>query len=432
MKRNLNLFIAFRLLFNARYYYPVFAVIQLDYGLTLAQFAVLNAVWAASIVLLEVPSGALADRIGRKRMVVAAAVLMVLEMALLAFVPLGNKTLVFWVWVLNRLLSGAAEASASGADEALAYDSIPKEERAAAWPKVLTRLMTLSSLAFIAAMLIGAAVYDPNLINRALGWLGRDISLSKETVIRFPIYLTLFNALLATGVAWSMREPEPESTATATPSLWSGIARAGAWIWRTPAVLVLILAALVFDSPVRLFLTLNSEYYRLIRIPDAAFGLIGAAFAGLGLIVPRIAAWLVRTRAPGVNYTIVAALGMAGFIGVAQAWPYYGVVVVVCFSASFGLLNFFTSHYLNAAVDSAHRATVLSFKGLALNVGFGGVSLGYGLLLKLLRDGEDPAALQAAFRTSLHWLPWVFLLSLVPLAAYWRLRVKSGPEPTAG
>ena len=37
MPRNLPLFIAFRLLFNARFYYPVFAVIQLDYGLTLGQ-----------------------------------------------------------------------------------------------------------------------------------------------------------------------------------------------------------------------------------------------------------------------------------------------------------------------------------------------------------------------------------------------------------
>lgn len=432
MNRNLKLFIAFRLLFNARYYYPVFAVIQLDYGLTLAQFAVLNAVWAASIVLLEVPSGALADRIGRKRMVLAAAVLMVLEMALLAFVPLGNNTLVFWVWVLNRLLSGAAEASASGADEALAYDSIPKEQRAGAWPKVLTRLMTLSSLAFIGAMLIGAAVYDPTLVNRALATLGCDIELSKETVIRFPVYLTLFNALLATVVAGGMREPGHEAGSAPSHSLWSGIANAGAWIWRTPAVLVLILAALVFDSPVRLFLTLGSEYYRLIKIPDAAFGVIGAVFAGLGLVVPRIAAWLVRNRTPGVNYTLVAALGMAGFLGVAQAWPYYGVLVVVCFSASFGLLNFFTSHYLNAAVDSAHRATVLSFKGLALNVGFGGVSLGYGLLLKALRDGDDPAAVEAAFRASLLWLPWVFLVSLIPLAGYWRWRVSSPPGRSAG
>ena len=59
MPRNISLFIAFRLLFNARFYYPIFAVIQLDYGLTMSQFAILNAVWAVSIILLEVPSGGL-------------------------------------------------------------------------------------------------------------------------------------------------------------------------------------------------------------------------------------------------------------------------------------------------------------------------------------------------------------------------------------
>ncbi len=46
MPRNIPLFIAFRLLFNARFYYPIFAVIQLDYGLTMSQFALLNEIWA--------------------------------------------------------------------------------------------------------------------------------------------------------------------------------------------------------------------------------------------------------------------------------------------------------------------------------------------------------------------------------------------------
>ena len=36
----------------------------LDFGITVEEFALLNAVWAAAIVLLEVPSGALADLIG--------------------------------------------------------------------------------------------------------------------------------------------------------------------------------------------------------------------------------------------------------------------------------------------------------------------------------------------------------------------------------
>ena len=56
--RNVRLFIAFRIFFNSRFYYPVFTILFLDFGLTLDQFALLNAVWAATIVLLEVPSGA--------------------------------------------------------------------------------------------------------------------------------------------------------------------------------------------------------------------------------------------------------------------------------------------------------------------------------------------------------------------------------------
>jgi len=46
----------------------------------------------------------------------------------------GNPQLVFAAFLLNRILSGLAEALASGADEALAYDSLKMEGRAADWP----------------------------------------------------------------------------------------------------------------------------------------------------------------------------------------------------------------------------------------------------------------------------------------------------------
>ena len=70
LSRNIPLFIAFRVFFNARWYYPVLAVLFLDFGLSVEQYALLNVAWAAAIVGLEVPSGALADQFGRKRMVV--------------------------------------------------------------------------------------------------------------------------------------------------------------------------------------------------------------------------------------------------------------------------------------------------------------------------------------------------------------------------
>ena len=54
---NIRLFIAFRIFFTARFYYPIFTILFLDFGLSLEQFALLNVAWAASIVVCEVPSG---------------------------------------------------------------------------------------------------------------------------------------------------------------------------------------------------------------------------------------------------------------------------------------------------------------------------------------------------------------------------------------
>ncbi len=74
--------IAFRVLFNSRFYYPVFTILFLDFGLSVAQFSILNAVWAATIVIAEVPSRALADIIGRKRLLVSSGLIMMVEIGI--------------------------------------------------------------------------------------------------------------------------------------------------------------------------------------------------------------------------------------------------------------------------------------------------------------------------------------------------------------
>lgn len=90
--------------FNARFYYPVFTILFLDFGLTLEQFALLNVIWALTIVLLEVPSGALADTVGRKNLLICTAVFMVVEISLLCFAPKGNPHLLFAIFLVNRVL----------------------------------------------------------------------------------------------------------------------------------------------------------------------------------------------------------------------------------------------------------------------------------------------------------------------------------------
>ena len=132
-RSNIRNFIAFRMFFNARFYYPVFAVIYLDFGMTLEQFAILNSIWAATIILAEVPSGALSDIIGGKKMIVTAGILMVVEMLVWGFAPTSNLDVLFWILAINRVLSGLAEAAASGADEALVYDSIDEAGKKDEW-----------------------------------------------------------------------------------------------------------------------------------------------------------------------------------------------------------------------------------------------------------------------------------------------------------
>jgi hypothetical protein len=105
--------------------------------------------------------------------------------------------------------------------------------------------------------------------------------------------------------------------------------------------------------------------------------------------------------------------------------------IVLLFSVMF-LLNFFLSHYLNRITESEQRATVLSFKGLSLNLAYGIIGLLYSLLLALLRwrIGGHPTDLgvqsleNTVFIQSIAWFPWYFLLALVALMVFarWQLR----------
>jgi MFS family permease len=407
---NIRRFLAFRLLFGVRFYYPIFAVLFLDFGLSVGQFAVLNAVWAATIVLCEVPSGALADAVSRRALLVASGAIMVIEIALICFVPLGNPQLVFAAFLLNRLLSGLAEALASGADEALAYDSLKACGRAADWPRVLAALMRWNSLAFVAALALGALVYDAATLQGLLRGLGWDLALDPQTTMRFPLYLTLVTALGAWWVTLGMTEPgeRPSRTGSLLSSTLVALrltAEAGRWILTTPLALAVIAGGMLFDHLCRLFVTLNSTYFRLIGLPDASFGLIGAGIALLGVAIARLAPVLGR-RSPRFNFAFLALLSLLGLAGAALVLPFgLGLLPVVLLHAAMLLTGYLVSHYLNAITDSSQRATVLSFKGLAFNLGYGALGLLYAGLLVLLREGAvAPASEIAVFRASLPWL----------------------------
>ncbi|MFM7033912.1 MAG: MFS transporter [Planctomycetia bacterium] len=377
-RRNAALFVAFRILFNVRFYYPVFMVMFLDFGVTLEQFGILNAVWAAAIVLLEVPSGALADLVGRRRLLVASAGLMVVEMLLLCLVPVPSRW-VFPALLLNRIVSGAAEALASGADEALAYDSLQAAGRSAEWPKVLETLMQAGAIVTIATMVAGSLLYDPRPLNMLAVSVGLPPTLTAADTFRLPVWLTLGSALAAVAATLAMREP-PREKASADIGLLAPFRETiatGSWILAHPLVLAVIMAGVLCDQPIRQLLVVSSEIYREIAIPEPAFGLVGALSASVSLMAAGPIRRLAIQASPRRNFVVLVAITLAGLVGTALFVPVLGVAFAILLSLTMRMVVFLQSHYLNQLVGSDRRATVLSFRGLAVNVGYGLMSLGF-------------------------------------------------------
>jgi hypothetical protein len=178
--------------------------------------------------------------------------------------------------------------------------------------------------------------------------------------------------------------------------------------------------------------TLMSQYYRLIHLPEASFGLISSGMSVLGLFVPLLALGMVRKRSPVFNLWVMIGLTLVGLTGIRYVWPLIGILPVVLIRIVMYLLNFFQSHYLNRITSSDQRATVLSFKGLSFNLAYGMIGLLYALLLSLLRDQAtrmQPSLTgteleNIVFVQSLAWFPWYFILTMIPMLvlAWWKLK----------
>jgi len=423
---NVRLFIIFRIFFNARFYYPVFTVLFLDFGLSLEQFAILNSVWAAAIVLLEVPSGALADTIGRRNLLRMSAVFMFFEMAIICFLPIGNNKLVFWGFVINRILSGAAEASASGADEALAYDSLEKQGLAESWPKVLEFLMRWQSIAFIFALLAGSFVYDANSLNSFFVFFGIHSRLTSEVTMRFPLYLVLLSSLVVLVVTFRMQEVAHAGSDQIEQKVYvrcseamSKMYSAAKWILANPFALSVICAGLLFDNVIRMVMTLNSQYYRTIELPAWSYGMLGAAFSLIGFLVPSIASQLLQKCKPTTNFLILAFVTFLGLFGMTLVWPIAGLLPFGMVYSVMYFVGFMISNYLNQTAPSDMRATILSFKGLAFNLAYGLIGILYSLLARNLAHaipatmpGLDAVALnKEVFVAGLQYFPYYFLIT---------------------
>jgi MFS family permease len=396
LSRNPGRFVRFTVFYNARAYYPVLAILFLDLGLTLDQFVLLNLIWAATIFLFEVPSGALADVIGRKKLLVTASGLMIVEMLCLLLAPRHGGGTLLALCIINRVCSGLSEACASGADEALAYDSLPAQERAAAWDHLLATAMRWRSIGYVIAMILGALIYNPEPLNSLLP---ASLQVTSDIAHRLPVAVVLGQALLCLITTLAMVEPPRTHHAHAGNPCLSAIKltlKTARWVFTHPKTLGVVVIGLAIDSIVRNFATINSSYYRLIDLPEWTYGFIGAALGILGWFVPAVAANLNRRFSTLANLGIAATITLIGLAALAPAWPIFGILPAMLLMTTMGFLGFTISRALHAAADSSQRATILSVKGLAFNLGYGLFSLAFSRMLAAFPDHPAGEALARA------------------------------------
>jgi len=147
-------------------------------GLNATQIFTIQAAFHVAVLFLEVPSGYLADIMGRKKTLVVAAVFFPLGLALYAFT--GS----FITFVLAELCVAVANSIRSGSDSALMYDTLILLNREKEYKKfeglsfLFTRVGTAAA-AIIGGLLAVRSLHLPFYVNVA------------TTSLMLPIVLTL-------------------------------------------------------------------------------------------------------------------------------------------------------------------------------------------------------------------------------------------------
>ncbi|MFF5845219.1 MFS transporter [Streptomyces massasporeus] len=125
--------------------YPVYALLFADTGMSLWQISSLFALWSVTGVVLEVPSGAWADAMSRRRLLWIGPLLTAAGFSLWVVVPS------YGAFAVGFVLWGAGGALGSGALEALVYDELDRLGAADRYARVMGRARAARLLGTVAA-----------------------------------------------------------------------------------------------------------------------------------------------------------------------------------------------------------------------------------------------------------------------------------------
>ena len=331
-------------------------IFLLDAGLSNFEAFAANAFFTAGMVLFEVPTGIVADTVGRRASYLLGTV--TLTVSTLLYVLLWQVEAPFWEWVGASILLGLGFTFFSGAVEAWLVDALRATGFTGELESVFGRGQVFTGVAMLTGSVAGGFIAD--LTSLGVPFVLRGVVLA----VMFVVAVRLMH-----DVGFSPQKggrPIAEMRKIASESIEYG--------WRVPAVKWLMVAALFTGGVgIYVFYALQPYLLELYGDPHAyqIAGLVAAIVAGAqilgGLAAPRIRRLFHRRTSALISMLGLGVLTLT-LIGLIDSfWAVIGLIVVwgLLFAATMPIRQ----TYLNGLIPSQQRATIISFDSLMASSG---------------------------------------------------------------
>jgi MFS family permease len=367
--RNLRLLFAFWFLREFQLWVPVWIVyLTLERGFSFTQVTAAESLFLIGVIALEVPTGAIADRFGRRVSLGLGALCLASSVTIFAFTtsPLVLFASFAWWAVASTLMSGA--------DMALLYDTLKAGGREHEYERLAGRGMAIAWCGVGLATLFGGPV--ASLLDT-----------------RATILIGAVTCVIAAGVAFALWEPPrvtQEHEGGARTYLGT-MRRAFQEAWRTRALRYLMLLFGVTVAGIETVHFLVQPYlvengiavgtlFSLLQVPLFVAGILGALVAGR-----------LEGRAGSVRGLLLLGLAgtlMLGMLALSPSfWMYGALPILMAVNACAWPLM---TGAINRQVGSERRATILSIASMHL-------SLAMALLAPAVGFSVDTWGVGAAF-----------------------------------
>jgi MFS family permease len=331
-------------------------IFLLDAGLSNLEAFAANAFFTAGMVLFEVPTGVVADTVGRRASYLLGT--LTLAASTLAYVALWQIQAPFWAWAVVSILIGLGFTFFSGAVEAWLVDALTATGFTGELDHVFARGQVVSGGAMLAGSVAG-------------GFIAEAWSLGVPFVLRGVVLAVMFvvASRMMRDIGFTPEQgerPLGEMRRIASASIEYG--------WRVPAVKWLMVESLATGGVgIYAFYALQPYLLELWGNPDAyqIAGLVAAIVAGAQILGGLAAPWIRNRfgrRTSALLACAAASSATLALIGVVSS--FWGVLALITiWGLLFAASRPIRQTYLNGLIQSRQRATILSFDSMMGSTG---------------------------------------------------------------